>query len=94
MAAAYDGRIDLLLSDVIMPGSQGPPLFLSLAKVRPEMRVLYMSGYADEAIIRQGVVLEGTPFLQKPFTPHGLGRKVRDVLAAAGPESTPAEGDG
>ena len=82
LANDFEGRIDLLLSDVIMPGSQGPPLALRLAQLRPSMRVLYMSGYADEAITRLGVVVEGTPFLQKPFTPLALGRKVRDVLDA------------
>ena len=93
MANDFEGRIDLLLSDVIMPGSEGPPLALRLAQRRPSIRVLYMSGYADEAITRLGVVVEGTPFLQKPFTPHGLGRKVREVLDAPRPESAPAAAD-
>jgi two-component system cell cycle sensor histidine kinase/response regulator CckA len=85
LASEFTGVIALLLSDVIMPDSQGPPLFLRLAEVRPELRVLYMSGYADEAIVRHGVIVEGTPFLQKPFTPLALARKIRDVLDARKP---------
>jgi len=80
VADHFSGQIDLLLSDVVMPESEGPLLFHRLAKVRPSLRVLYMSGYADEAIVRHGIVVEGTPFLQKPFTPLSLSAKVRDVL--------------
>jgi two-component system cell cycle sensor histidine kinase/response regulator CckA len=72
--------IDLLLSDVIMPESEGPPLFDRLKPTHKGLRVLYMSGYADDAIMRHGVTVEGAPFLQKPFTPDQLARKVRDVL--------------
>jgi CheY-like chemotaxis protein len=76
------GPIHLLLSDVIMPESEGPPLFKRLVPEHQGLRVLYMSGYADEAIVRHGVLVEGTPFLQKPFTPLALARKVRSVLDA------------
>jgi CheY-like chemotaxis protein len=82
MVGEFMGSIQLLLSDVIMPESEGPPLFDRLIKEHPTVRVLYMSGYADEAIVRHGVLAEGTPFLQKPFTPDVLTRKVRDVLDA------------
>src|SRR5450432_3879749 len=80
VADHFSGQIDLLLSDVVMPESEGPLLFHRLAKVRPSLRVLYMSGYADEAIVRHGIVVERKPFLQKPFTPLSLSAKVRDVL--------------
>jgi CheY-like chemotaxis protein len=82
LASEFDGPIHLLVSDVIMPESEGPPLLDQLVGVRPAVRVLYMSGYADEAILRHVLVAEGTPFLQKPFTPQALTRKVRDVLDA------------
>jgi CheY-like chemotaxis protein len=82
LATEFSAPIHLLLSDVIMPESEGPPLLDRLANVQPGLRVLYMSGYADEAIVRHGVLVEGTPFLQKPFTPIALARKVRDVLDA------------
>jgi two-component system cell cycle sensor histidine kinase/response regulator CckA len=76
------GPIDLLLSDLIMPESDGPPLIDRLAESHPGVRVLYMSGYADEAVVRHGVISAGTPFLQKPFTPFALNAKVREVLEA------------
>jgi CheY-like chemotaxis protein len=77
----------LLLSDVIMPESEGPPLLDQLVSARPAIRVLYMSGYADEAIRRHVLLVEGTPFLQKPFTPLSLARKAREVLDAPTPSS-------
>ena len=76
----HAGPIHLLLSDVIMPHSKGAPLVDRLRAAYPDVRVLYMSGYTDDAIVRHGVLDEGTPFLQKPFTPHGLAQKVREVL--------------
>jgi PAS domain S-box-containing protein len=80
VASAADMPIELLLSDVIMPESDGPPLYDRLIVSNPAIRVLYMSGYADEAIVRHGVLSEGTPFLQKPFTSLALARKIRSVL--------------
>jgi two-component system cell cycle sensor histidine kinase/response regulator CckA len=86
-AQLFGDKIDLLVSDLIMPESEGPPLFDRLLRVHPGLRVLYISGYADEAVVRHGVIVAGTPFLQKPFTPFALNVKVREVL------ETPA-GDG
>ncbi|MEO7457630.1 MAG: PAS domain S-box protein [Gemmatimonadaceae bacterium] len=79
LAAEFTGPIHLLLSDVIMPESDGPPLLERLLELRPSIRALYMSGYADEAI-RRVISIEGTPFLQKPFSPDTLADKVRRVL--------------
>jgi CheY-like chemotaxis protein len=81
------GRIDLLVSDVIMPESQGPPLFERLVGAQPGLRVLYMSGYADEAVLRHGILTESTAFLQKPLTPQALARTVRAVLDAPPPDA-------
>ncbi len=78
----YSDTIDLLLTDVIMPGISGPKLAAELSPIRPDMKVLYMSGYTEDSIIHKGVIPEGTEFLQKPFTPGSLSGKVRAVLDA------------
>jgi signal transduction histidine kinase/CheY-like chemotaxis protein len=73
-------HFDLALCDVILGDMSGPAVYEALRALRPTVRVLYMSGYADEAIVRTGVLDEGQPFLQKPFTPRDLALKIRDVL--------------
>jgi DNA-binding NtrC family response regulator len=79
-AASFDGHIGLLLTDVVMPGLSGRALADRLATQRPATRVLYMSGYTDDAIVQHGVLEPGLSFLQKPFTPDVLAQKVREVL--------------
>jgi len=78
----HPGAIDLLLTDVVMPGMSGRALADCLAPRRPAMKQLFTSGYTDNAIVHRGVLAAGTAFLQKPYTPEVLARKVRDVLDA------------
>jgi CheY-like chemotaxis protein len=78
-------KIDLVLTDVIMPTMSGRELVKKLSAKNPRLRVLYMSGYTDNVIAQGGVLEEGLAFLQKPFTPRALSQKVREVLDAAVP---------
>jgi signal transduction histidine kinase len=80
-------HFDLALCDVILGDMSGPAVAEALAALRPSIRVLYMSGYTDEAIVRTGVLDEGKPFLQKPFTPLQLSKKIREVLDEPEPRS-------
>ena len=78
--ARHAGDIHLLLTDVVMPRMSGRALAQELSKTRPTLKVLYMSGYTDDAIVHHGVLDAGTHFLGKPFTAADLTRKVREVL--------------
>ncbi len=80
LAGKHAGPIHLLLTDVVMPRMGGRALAGAVSGLLPETLVLYMSGYTTEAAIRDGVAQDGIAFLQKPFTPDSLVRKVRDVL--------------
>ena len=82
MAERHAGPIDLLVTDVVMPGMHGHEVALLLEPTRPEMQVLYVSGYPDASIVHQGLLKPGLAFLQKPFGPDALTRKVREVLDA------------
>jgi DNA-binding NtrC family response regulator len=76
----HSGKIHLLLTDIIMPGTSGRELARRITERNPKTRVLYMSGYTDNVLAQGGELEAGLAFLQKPFTPGALVQKVRDVL--------------
>jgi CheY-like chemotaxis protein len=80
----FKGQIDLMVTDVVMPGMSGRQLAERLAKILPDLKVLFVSGYTDDAIVHHGFLDPGTAFLQKPFTPQALARKVREVIEDPG----------
>ncbi|MGO8835924.1 MAG: ATP-binding protein [Limisphaerales bacterium] len=79
-AQAHAGRIHLLLTDVVMPGMDGKELAARVAKLQPEIRVLYMSGYPESVIAHKGILDPGIDYIQKPFSPDALAARVRDML--------------
>jgi len=79
----YGDRIDLLLTDVVMPGMNGSELATQLVLHNPEMKVLFTSGYTEDVISHHGVLAEGVSFIGKPYVPSSLARKVREVLGKA-----------
>jgi DNA-binding NtrC family response regulator len=80
LCEAYKEPIHLILTDVVMPGMSGRKLVERLKEIHPEAKVLYMSGYTDDAILHHGILEPGINFIQKPFSVDGLARKVREVL--------------
>ena len=78
--AAFDGPVHLMLTDVVMPGMNGRDLATRVIGLRPAMKVLYASGYTDDAIFRHGVLDDGSRFISKPYAPAELRRKVREAL--------------
>jgi CheY-like chemotaxis protein len=82
LAQHHQGPIHLLLTDVVMPRMGGPELAARLTSFRPEMQTLFMSGYTDGALSRQGILRGATTLLEKPFTTEGLARAVRTALDA------------
>jgi CheY-like chemotaxis protein len=81
LANGFDGTIHLLLTDVVMPEMRGPELAKQLATLRPEINVLLTSGFTDGAIVQQGGLDPGVAFIQKPYRPKALARKIRQMLS-------------
>jgi two-component system cell cycle sensor histidine kinase/response regulator CckA len=80
VAARYAGAIDLVVTDVHLPDEPGPQLVQSLQAARPGLKALYISGYPQATLVQAGTLTGGEPFLQKPFSPSGLVRKIQVVL--------------
>jgi DNA-binding NtrC family response regulator len=80
ICSSHDGPIHLLLTDVVMPQMSGPDVASKVAALRPGIRVLFMSGYTDDAVVHHGVLTQEMPFIQKPFSPNALRKKIREVL--------------
>jgi len=80
LCKGFKGEIQLLLTDLVMPGGGGSELVGKLSMMRPSMKAICMSGYTDRAVLRDGGLAPGVSFLAKPFSPSGLARKVREVL--------------
>ena len=81
-AKEFDGTIHLLLTDVVMPEMSGPELASQMVSLRPGIKVIFTSGYTDDAIARQGVLDPSVAFIQKPYRPKALARKIGEVLGA------------
>jgi len=80
ISRSYKGPIHMLITDVVMPRLSGREVATRLSAARPELKVLYISGYTDDSIFREGVLEGGMAFLQKPFNLKTLAQKIREVL--------------
>jgi hypothetical protein len=83
VAEGFAGRIDLLVTDVVMSGLHGPELAEQLSLLRPDMKVVFISGFADGSLAPGGILKPGTVLVQKPFTIKYLSAKLREILGAA-----------
>ena len=81
LARKHKDSIRLLLTDIMMPGMNGVEVAAGVSRILPSIQIFYMSGYADQDLVRQGLLKPGTHFLQKPFTPRELAERVGEILA-------------
>ncbi len=88
LAEGHSGPVHLLLTDIVMPGMTGPELARDLSRLHPDLRVLFMSGYAENAVVREGLRHPSAGFIEKPFSPETLAREVRRALDTIVPHRT------
>jgi len=86
-SAAHAGRIALMITDVVMPGMSGPQVAIALRATRPEMKVLFLSGYTENSVVYHGVLEAGLDFLPKPFSREALAHKIREMLGKTSAQS-------
>jgi CheY-like chemotaxis protein len=82
-AADFNGTVHLLLTDVVMPELSGPELAAEMASLRPGIKIIFTSGYTDDAIARQGILDPTVAFIQKPYRPKALAKRIREVLSGS-----------
>ena len=87
VSSDHGGRIHLLITDVVIPGMNGPEIARHLAISRPDLTTLFMSGYLDDALGEHGLAPDHVDFIQKPFSPRELALKVREILDRARPQA-------
>ena len=92
VAAAHNGPIHVLVTDVVMPRLSGRDLAARLSAERRNLKILFISGYTDDTVVRDGVLDGGVAFLQKPFNLKALAEKIREVLKAEAHPAVPAGG--
>jgi signal transduction histidine kinase/sensor domain CHASE-containing protein/CheY-like chemotaxis protein len=92
VASAHDGTIHMLITDVVMPHLSGPELAAQIGALRPELKVLFVSGYTDDTVFRHGVLEGGVAYLQKPFNLKALAHKIREVLSGQPVAAIPRAG--
>jgi CheY-like chemotaxis protein len=89
-ASLYEGEINLLLSDVVLPGMNGPEMAERMKRARPDLKVLFASGYSDHALFRRGALARGAAFVSKPFDTDTLLARVNELIAPATKSGSPS----
>jgi len=93
ISSQYKAPIDVLITDVVMPGIRGTELSVQILRHHPGIKTIFMSGYIDDAMVRHEITMESATYLQKPFSLHSLAQKIREVIEQPGPDRRPGVSD-